>query len=90
MLEPVVRSPSSEHRLVERARIVLLAEAGKPTRAIAAALGAAPGRLSRWRIRYAARGLAGLKEARLLSSVRKPSSNRSSFNPITAISASEH
>ncbi len=90
MLEPIVCSPSSEHRLAERARIVLLAEAGKPTRAIAAALGASPGRLSRWRIRYAARGLERLKEARLLSSVRKPSSIRSSFIPIIAMSASEH
>lgn len=63
MLEHIVRSPSSEHRLVERARIVLLAAAGQPTRAIAAALGTWPGRVSRWRIRYAARGLEGLKDA---------------------------
>jgi transposase len=62
-LEHLVRSPSSEHRLVERARIVLLAAEGRSTRAIAAALGTWPGRVSRWRIRYAAHGLAGLQDA---------------------------
>lgn len=60
MLERLVRSPSSEHRLVDRARIVLLAADGKATRAIAAELGTWPGRVSRWRMRYAASGLAGL------------------------------
>jgi transposase len=63
MLEHVVRSPSSEHRLVERARIVLLAADGKKTRAIAAELSTWPGRVSRWRIRYAAAGFAGLDDA---------------------------
>lgn len=63
MLEHIVRSPSSEHRLVERARIVLLAADGQATRAIAAALGTWPGRVSRWRIRYAATGFAGLQDA---------------------------
>jgi transposase len=63
MLERLVRSPSSEHRLVERARIVLLAADGKATRAIAAELGTWPGRVSRWRMRYAAAGLAGLGDA---------------------------
>lgn len=63
MLEHIVRSPSSEHRLVERARIVLLAADGIATRTIASELGTWPGRVSRWRIRYAAAGFSGLQDA---------------------------
>ena len=42
-LDHLVRSPSSEHRLVERARIVLSAAEGRSTHAIAAALGPGQG-----------------------------------------------
>jgi transposase len=59
-LESMVRSATMEHRLVERARIVLLAAAGRSTRSIAAELGTWPGRVSRWRIRFALDRLAGL------------------------------
>lgn len=44
--------------MVERARIVLLAAEGRSTRSIE--LGRWPGRISRWRIRFARDRLAGL------------------------------
>ena len=61
-LESLVRSPKTEQRLAERARIVLLAAEGRSTRSIAQGLGTWPGRVSRWRIRYAERGLEGLSD----------------------------
>src|SRR5260370_35138380 len=60
MLESIVRSPKSEHGLVERARMVLLAAEGGSTRSIAKALGSWPGRVSRWRKRFAQERLGGL------------------------------
>jgi len=63
MLESLVRSPKTEQRLAERARIVLLAARGRSTRSIAAVLGTWPGKVSRWRIRYAERGVDGLSDA---------------------------
>ena len=62
VLEGMVRSPKTEHGLVERARIVLLAAAGRSTRSIAAELGTWPGRVSRWRGRFARERLAGLHD----------------------------
>src|SRR5260370_34295122 len=60
MLESIVRSPKCEHGLVERARMVLLAAEGGSTRSIAKALGSWPGRVSRWRKRFAQERLGGL------------------------------
>lgn len=60
VLESMVRSPKTEHGLVERARIVLLAAEGRSTRSIAAELGTWPGRVSRWRVRFARERLTGL------------------------------
>src|SRR5581483_3008613 len=60
MLESMVRSPKSEHGLVERARIVLLAAERHSTRSIAKAIGSWPGRVSRWRKRFAEERLPGL------------------------------
>ena len=54
VLESMVRSPKTEQGVSERARMVLLAADGRSTRSIAAALGTWPGRVSRWRTRFAA------------------------------------
>jgi transposase len=62
MLESMIRSPKTEHGLVERARIVLLAAEGRSTRSIAKELGSWPGRVSRWRKRFAEQRLAGLED----------------------------
>ena len=61
-LEAMIRSPKTEHGIVERARIVLLAAEGRSTRSIAAELGTRPGRVSRWRKRFAGERLAGLHD----------------------------
>lgn len=61
-LEAVIRSPKTEHGIVERARVVLLAAQGRSTRSIASELGTWPGRVSRWRTRFAAQRLAGLHD----------------------------
>ena len=44
-LAAMVRSPKTGHGMVERARIVLLAEEGRSTRSIAGELGTWPGRV---------------------------------------------
>ena len=62
-LETWVRAPTTEQRLVERARIVLLAADGWASRAIAREVGCARGVVSRWRMRFAAERLAGLADA---------------------------
>lgn len=62
MLEAMIRSPKTEHGIVERARIVLLAAQGRSTRSIASELGTWPGRVSRWRTRFSAQRLAGLHD----------------------------
>src|ERR687897_3779178 len=62
-LETWVRAPTTEQRLVERARIVLLAADGWASRAIAREVGCARGVVSRWRVRFARDRLAGLADA---------------------------
>jgi transposase len=62
-LESWVRSSKTEQRLVERARVVLLAAAGRPSRAIGRELGCARGVVSKWRVRFAKARLAGLADA---------------------------
>src|SRR5918994_233049 len=52
-LEGWVRSSTTERRLVERARVVLLAAAGLGSRAIGRELGCARGVVSKWRVRFA-------------------------------------
>ena len=61
-LEGLARSTKSEHRMRQRARIVLLAADGLATRAIGHAVGCTTGTASKWRVRYAAHRLAGLDE----------------------------
>src|SRR3990172_4454406 len=62
-LETWVRSGSTQQRLVKRARIVLAAAQGEATRSIASRLGVYPTTVSKWRMRFAARGLPGLADA---------------------------
>jgi len=61
-LEGLARSTKSEHRMRQRARIVLLAADGLATRAIARDIRCTIGTASKWRVRYAAHRLAGLAE----------------------------
>jgi len=58
----LARSTKTEHRMRQRARIVLLAADGVKTRAIGRAVGCTTGTASKWRVRYAEHGLAGLDE----------------------------
>jgi transposase len=62
-LEGWVRSSTSEQRLVERARVVLLAATGMGSPAIGRELGCARGVVSKWRLRFARERLAGLADA---------------------------
>lgn len=62
-LESWVRASSTEHRLVQRARIILAAAAGETTTAIAASLGMTPATVSKWRTRFAREGMSGLVDA---------------------------
>jgi len=60
VLESQARSRSLPLRVVERARIILLADAGRQDKDIAAALSMTPKKVSRWRKRFLALGAAGL------------------------------
>src|SRR5215211_1257161 len=61
-LEGLARSTKTEHRMRQRARIVLLAADAVKTRAIGRAVGCTTGTASKWRVRYAEKRLAGLDE----------------------------
>ena len=61
-LESLVRSGKTPTRLVERARIVLLANQKKENKAIATELGITEQKVGRWRNRYAHSGLAGIEK----------------------------
>ena len=61
-LEGLARSTKTEHRLRQRARIVLLAADGVASRSIGRAVGCTTGTASKWRVRYAEKRLAGLDE----------------------------
>src|SRR5512145_1596027 len=62
VLEARCRAPTTPQRDVKRARIVLLAAAGRSTRSIAAEVGVRPRIVSNWRRRFADHGLAGLED----------------------------
>ena len=57
------RAATTEQRMVERARIVLLASEDRSTQEIALALGTRPARVSKWRQRFAKHRVAGLADA---------------------------
>ncbi|MCP4487678.1 MAG: IS630 family transposase [Gammaproteobacteria bacterium] len=61
-LEGLVRSTKTQHRLRQRARIVLLAADSMATRAIGRAVGCTTGTASKWRVRFAELRLDGLSE----------------------------
>ena len=61
-LERLARSRVGEARLVERARIVLAAAEARPAHEIAARLGCGERTVKLWRARYAAGGLAALRD----------------------------
>jgi transposase len=63
VLEQVVRTSTAPAREVLRARIVLAAAAEQRNDAIARRLGVSANVVSRWRVRFAKDGLAGLQEA---------------------------
>ena len=60
VLESQARSRSLPLRVVERARIVLLAASGQQDKEIAARMVTTPKKVSRWRERFLALGMAGL------------------------------
>ena len=62
MLEACCRSPVTLQRDLKRARIVLLAAAGRSTRSIAKEVGVQPRIVSLWRHRFADHGLEGLQD----------------------------
>ena len=62
VLEACCRSPVTLQRDLKRARIVLLAGAGRSTRSIAKEVGLQPRIVSLWRHRYADHGLEGLQD----------------------------
>jgi len=61
-LERIVRSRTAERRAVERARIVLAAGAGRAAARIAAEVGCSERTVWKWRCRFEAEGLAGLRD----------------------------
>src|SRR4051812_49860348 len=62
VLQRRVRDKGAPARVVERARIVLLAADELPGKQIAAMVGCAEGTVVTWRGRYAEHGLAGLED----------------------------
>lgn len=62
-LQRWVSAPTTEQRLIVRARIVLAAAGGESTRSIADREKVRRATVSKWRRRYAERGLAGLHDA---------------------------
>src|SRR3982074_2619554 len=62
VLEACCRSPVTLQRALKRARIVLLAAAGRSTRSIAKEVGVQPQIVNLWRHRYVTHGLEGLKD----------------------------
>src|SRR5450631_3163089 len=62
ILQRLARARSLPARVVERARIVLRAEAGLRDREIAAQLGITPEKAARWRNRFLEEGLAALEK----------------------------
>ncbi len=62
-LETWVRRPTTEHRLVRRARMVLEAAAGTTTTEIAALLHERTATVSTWRTRFHRQRVAGLRDA---------------------------
>jgi transposase len=58
-----VHSGKTEHRLAERAKIILAAAEGRSTREIAETMKTRPARVSKWRTRFSRASVAGLQDA---------------------------
>ena len=63
IFESWIRSGTSERRMVERARIILAADAGKSNPEIAGELKVRPTTVSKWRVRFAKKRIEGLQDA---------------------------
>ena len=63
MLRRWARTGTSEHRLVERARVILLLNEGKANLEVARLLNTRPARVSKWRRRFAKDRLDGLRDS---------------------------
>src|ERR1700683_626172 len=63
ILRQWARAGTSEHRMVERAKVILLAHQGKSNLEIAGHLKTRPARVSKWRQRFGERRLDGLRDA---------------------------
>jgi transposase len=63
VLQQWARAGTSEHRLVERAKVILLLNQGISNVAIARQLGTRPARVSKWRRRFVEQRLDGLNDA---------------------------
>src|SRR3954447_26319774 len=94
-LQRRARAKGAPARVVERARIVLLAAAGVPGKQIAAIVGCAEGTVVTWRGGYAEQGLAGLadlprpgKPAQLPEALRDRVLELTLTEPPTAVGAS--
>lgn len=77
-LKKIISASTSEQREVFRAKIILALSEGKPHRAVAAQLSTSLQTVSRWRGRWASKGLAGLRDEP--GRGRKPSSPRASVD----------
>ncbi len=62
-LETWARASATEHRLVQRARIVLESAAGRTNKEIAQSLAMRPATISKWRLRFSGQRTAGLTDA---------------------------
>ena len=62
-LERLSRSRSGDVRMAERARIVLACLQGKRNDEVASEIGVRPNTVGQWRRRFAANGMAGLRDA---------------------------
>lgn len=63
ILESCIRSTTTEYRRVFRSCVILMAAEGLGTNAIARQLEVRPATITKWRLRFARLGLAGLEEA---------------------------
>ena len=63
VLESCVRSGRTEHRMAERARMILRLAEGRSNLAVAQELKTRPARVCKWRRRFAAERLRGLSDA---------------------------
>ena len=63
ILQQWAKAGTNEHRLVERAKVILLLNQGKDNLEIARQLNTRPARVSKWRQRFAKHRLDGLRDA---------------------------